>query len=77
MSAAEDGRRSGGRLVDAHEAGELLCVPHTWLLREARHERIPHVRLGRYVRFEPDVLLDWCRTARSYGPQPRVGGRRV
>ena len=43
------------RLVDAAAAAEILGVPKTWVLAEARADRIPHVRLGRYVRFEPEV----------------------
>lgn len=38
-------------LLDAKEAGALLNVPASWVLAEARADRIPHVRLGRYVRF--------------------------
>lgn len=57
-------------LVDAHTASELLGVPHTWLLAEARANRVPHVRLGRYVRFHPDDLHDWTRQ-RVRGPRPR------
>jgi hypothetical protein len=55
------------RLIDAKAAGELLGVPHTWILEEARHDRIPHIRLGRYVRFDPDALLGWARN-RTRGP---------
>jgi excisionase family DNA binding protein len=47
------------RLIDAREAAELLGVPYTWLLAEARARRIPHHRLGRYVRFSPADLRDW------------------
>lgn len=53
--------------IDAKAAGELLGVPHTWVLEQARHDRIPHVRLGRYVRFEADALLTWARN-RTRGP---------
>jgi excisionase family DNA binding protein len=56
-----------GRLLDAKEAGALLNVPHTWVLAEARRDRIPHLRLGRYVRFDRDELLTWAR-ARQRGP---------
>jgi len=56
-----------GRLIDAKAAGELLGVPHTWVLEEARHDRIPHVRLGRYVRFDGEQLLAWARH-RTRGP---------
>jgi excisionase family DNA binding protein len=54
-------------LVDAKDAAELLSVPHTWLLAEARRDRVPHVRLGRYVRFDPDELEHWWR-GRMRGP---------
>jgi excisionase family DNA binding protein len=54
-------------LIDARAAGQLLGVPHTWVLEEARHDRIPHIRLGRYVRFEADELLAWARN-RQRGP---------
>jgi hypothetical protein len=56
-----------GQLIDAHAAGKLLGVPHTWLLAEARRDRVPHVRLGRYVRFDPVELEHWWR-ARMRGP---------
>jgi excisionase family DNA binding protein len=56
-----------GALLNAKEAGALLSVPHTWVLAEARADRIPHVRLGRYVRFDHDQLLAWA-LARQRGP---------
>jgi excisionase family DNA binding protein len=48
-------------LLDATEAGRLLSVPASWVLAEARANRIPHVRLGRYVRFSADDLEEWWR----------------
>jgi excisionase family DNA binding protein len=48
-------------LIDAKGAGRLLDVPHTWVLREARAGRIPHVKLGRYTRFDLDQLELWWR----------------
>jgi excisionase family DNA binding protein len=59
-------------LLDAKEAAELLHVPATWILAEARHERIPHVRLGRYVRFDTAELIAW-KDGRSVGPRPCSG----
>lgn len=56
-----------GRLLSAAEAAELLGVPHSWVMRECRRDRLPHVRLGRYVRFDRDELLEWAR-ARQRGP---------
>jgi excisionase family DNA binding protein len=60
-------RRPAGGLVDATVAGELLGVPASWVLAQARAQRIPHVRLGRYVRFEPEELRAWWE-GRRRGP---------
>lgn len=60
-------------LIDAKAAGVLLSVPHSWLLAQARAGRIPHHRLGHYVRFNPEDLHDWLRETRSMptaSPQP-------
>jgi excisionase family DNA binding protein len=62
-------------LIDAKAAGRLLGVPHTWLLAQARAGRIPHHRLGHYVRFSVDDLRQWLQDTRQ-GPL-RVGGSRV
>jgi excisionase family DNA binding protein len=40
------------RLMTAEQASELLNVPASWVLSEARANRLPCVRLGRYVRFQ-------------------------
>lgn len=56
-------------LIDAQAASELLGVPKSWVLTEARADRIPHLRLGRYVRFEADALEAWWSTRRR-GPRP-------
>jgi len=58
------------RLVDAAQAGGLLGVPKSWVLAQARADRIPHVRLGRYVRFEPVELERWW-AGRRRGPVAR------
>lgn len=62
-----DQHKPSHELLDAAAAGELLNVPKSWVLAEARAGRIPHVRLGRYVRFEPDALRAWWRDRRQ-GP---------
>jgi excisionase family DNA binding protein len=46
-------------LVDASEAAKLLGVPATWLQAQARQQRIPHHKLGHYVRFDLDELITW------------------
>jgi excisionase family DNA binding protein len=54
-------------LLDARGAAALLNVPATWVLAEARADRIPHVRLGRYVRFDASELQVWWQSRRR-GP---------
>jgi len=76
------GRRLGARsvaaepglkLVDAQAAGEMLGVPHTWLLTQARAGKVPHHRLGHYVRFDAVELTQWLAETRC---GPPVGGER-
>ncbi|MGO9819798.1 MAG: helix-turn-helix domain-containing protein [Solirubrobacteraceae bacterium] len=57
-------------LLDARGAARLLNVPSSWLLAEARADRVPHIRLGRYVRFSEDELLAWARNGQHRGPRP-------
>ena len=52
------------RLIDAKAASQILGVPPTWLLSQARAGRIPHHRLGHYVRFNPDDLSRWLEENR-------------
>jgi excisionase family DNA binding protein len=61
-------------LLTAREAASPLSVPHTWVLAEARGNRIPHVRIGRYVRFRRESLLAWV-AARERGPIRRGRGK--
>ena len=44
------------RLLDATGAGQELGIEPGWLLARARENRVPHVRLGKYVRFDPDEV---------------------
>jgi excisionase family DNA binding protein len=55
-------------LLDAKEAAALLHVPASWLMSEARAQRVPSVQLGKYRRFRRDELLAWV-DGRSVGPR--------
>ncbi len=56
------------QLLDAKAAGELLRVPPTWLLAQARRDGIPHLRLGKYVRFDRRDLERWIESLKR-GPK--------
>jgi excisionase family DNA binding protein len=49
-------------LISAVEAGRLLGIHPVTLLRWAREGRIPHVRLGRKVKFRISELNSWSST---------------
>jgi hypothetical protein len=61
-----------GRLLDAVEVGKRLGVPASWVAREARADRLPHVRLGRYMRFELPAVEAFIVESRR-GPVPGAG----
>jgi excisionase family DNA binding protein len=70
--AALIGQDATPPLLDAGQAAVILNVPQSWVAAEARAGRIPHVRLGRYVRFNRDELIAWC-DRRAVGPRVRRG----
>ncbi len=47
------------RLLTPEEVADQLAVPKAWVYRAARDGRLPCVRLGRYVRFDPGSLAAW------------------
>ena len=64
MSAIETGRASDGRgahdsLLTAEEVARFLRVTRDWVYAETRARRIPHVRLGRYVRYRRSAVVAW------------------
>jgi excisionase family DNA binding protein len=46
-------------LLTADEVAELLQVTKAWVYAETRAKRIPHVPLGRYVRYRRSAVLAW------------------
>jgi excisionase family DNA binding protein len=53
------------RLLTACEVAERLSVPESWVRQESREGRMPHVRLGRYVRFEWPAVVEWLQEQRA------------
>lgn len=46
-------------LLTAEEVAVLLRVTPAWVYPQTRSNRIPHLRLGRYVRYRRQSLKDW------------------
>jgi excisionase family DNA binding protein len=47
------------RLLTADEVADLLRVKTGWIYSQTRAGRIPHLRLGRYVRYRESAVLAW------------------
>lgn len=69
MSAAE-----GLRLLDVNDVAAALGVSSDWIYAEVRADRIPHIRLGRNVRFRAAIIEDWILSLES-GKMPTTTKR--
>ena len=49
------------------EAAALIRVPKSWLYERTRTNTIPHLKLGKYLRFNRDELVAWTRQFRRDG----------
>lgn len=48
-----------GKLLTVREAASYLAVSASWLYREVELRKVPHLRLGRAIRFDPQALERW------------------
>jgi excisionase family DNA binding protein len=48
-------------LLDAEAVAQMVGMSKDWIYAEARADRIPHVKLGRYTRFRREAIEDWIR----------------
>jgi excisionase family DNA binding protein len=58
------GHVSGERLLTAVEAADMLRVKPSWIYEQVRLGHLPHLRLGRYIRFTAAELDEWLVTQR-------------
>jgi excisionase family DNA binding protein len=61
-------------LATVREIAELLRVPDSWVYERTRRrgiERIPHFKLGKYLRFSKLEVLDWIQHQRGNSLAPR------
>jgi excisionase family DNA binding protein len=64
-------------LLTADEVAALLQVTKAWVYAETRAKRIPHVPLGRYVRYRRSAVLEWIAALErqaSRGVRVPLGG---
>jgi excisionase family DNA binding protein len=65
------------RLLTATDVAELLAVPERWVRDNTRLGLIPHVRLGRYVRYRRAAVLAWIDEQERGGAAGRRSRPRV
>src|SRR5271157_5378984 len=72
LMMSQTGGNHGAELIDSAELAKRLRVPESWIrnrtrARTPRAERIPCLRLGRYVRFEwgSVPLSEWLSAKRN------------
>lgn len=70
MPSARRPPSAGNSLLVADEVAELLQVTPAWVYAQTRANRLPHVRLGRYVRYRRDAIDVWL-VAAERGPGAR------
>jgi excisionase family DNA binding protein len=56
------------QLMTVSEIAEALRVPESWVYERTRRrgsERMPHIKLGKYLRFELTDVRSWLETMRE------------
>jgi excisionase family DNA binding protein len=79
----EDGRVAcspgiSDRLLDVKEAAALLKVPESWIYQHVRAragEKLPHFKLGKYIRFSAKALMQWLDSHHLNGEDTSLAGQ--
>jgi excisionase family DNA binding protein len=59
------------RLLTSEAMAEKIGVPESWVEEAARRNEVPSVKIGKYVRFDPDDVLSALK-GHSRGARARV-----
>jgi len=65
-----------GRLLTADDVAGMLGMGTDWIYAQVRAGRIPHVKLGRCVRFRAESIEQWVRDHERGTTMPDVRKRR-
>jgi excisionase family DNA binding protein len=55
------------RLLNGAEVAELLAVPESWVREHTRNGSMPHIQLGRYIRYRRETVLGWIDSLENSG----------
>jgi excisionase family DNA binding protein len=64
------------RLISPRELGDKRGMKLSWIYANAEAEKIPHLKVGKYVRFRLSEIDAWLETQRR-GPRVAREGRPV
>ncbi len=68
---AQPNNNGSDRLLTVEEVAEMLRVPKSWVYERTRRcvlgEQLPHVKLGKYLRFEKEAVLEFVGRLRRGG----------
>lgn len=71
LDRARDRLRSStpaeGKLLEVADVAELIGMTADWVYREVRAGRLPHIKLGRYVRFRRESIDAWLESRETLG----------
>jgi excisionase family DNA binding protein len=67
--------RASVRLLEVEDIADILGMTTDWVYREVRADRLPHIRLGRYVRFRRESIEAWL-AASERGAKVSAGTNR-
>jgi len=48
-------------LIGVEEMAKKLDVPVSWLYARTRTNEIPHLKVGKYVRFDESEVWEWLK----------------
>jgi excisionase family DNA binding protein len=48
-------------LIGICEMAEKLDVPVSWIYSRTRTNEIPHLKIGKYVKFDPEKVMLWIQ----------------
>jgi excisionase family DNA binding protein len=62
------------RLVDTREVCGLLSVKPSTIYKWVHEKKIPHYKIGKLVRFDPEEVWDWVKKHRGKTMREMLSG---
>ena len=63
--SGQEAQRSREVIWDVGDCAKVLRVSPRLVQKLAHEGRLPHFRVGRYMRFNPDAVREWMKAASS------------